>query len=115
MNNMLKRLKKILYRSINNNEISYEELIKMSKEKLVYIIDVRSSQEFEEGHLDGAINISVYNIENEVEKIIKNKEDIIIVYCSSGTRSKNAKNILEKLGYTNVYNLKNGIDKLWVS
>lgn len=112
---MLKRLKKILYRSINNNEISYEELIKMSKEKLVYIIDVRSSQEFEEGHLDGAINISVYNIENEVEKIIKNKEDIIIVYCSSGTRSKNAKNILEKLGYTNVYNLKNGIDKLWVS
>lgn len=112
---MLRKLKKILYRSITNKEISYEELIKMSKEKLVYLIDVRSSQEFEEGHLDGAINISVYNIENEVEKIIKNKEEVIIVYCSSGTRSKNAKNILEKLGYTNVYNLKNGIDKLWVS
>ena len=112
---MLRKLKKILYRSITNKENSYEELIKMSKEKLVYLIDVRSSQEFEEGHLDGAINISVYNIENEVEKIIKNKEEVIIVYCSSGTRSKNAKNILEKLGYTNVYNLKNGIDKLWVS
>ena len=112
---MLRKLKKILYRSITNKEISYEELIKMSKEKLVYLIDVRSSQEFEEGHLDGAINISVDNIENEVEKIIKNKEEVIIVYCSSGTRSKNAKNILEKLGYTNVYNLKNGIDKLWVS
>ena len=112
---MLKRLKKILYRSISNDEISYEELNKMTKEKQVYLIDVRSSQEFEEGHLDGAINIPVYNIENEINKIVKNKSNIVILYCSSGTRSKRAKSILEKMGYTNVYNLKDGIDKIWVS
>ena len=45
---------------------------------------------------------------------IKDKNNTIIVYCSSGSRSKKAKEILEKLGYKEVFNLKEGIDKLWI-
>ena len=111
---MIRKIKRILYRSIDNNEISYDVLKKLTKNQEVTLIDVRSNQEYEEGHLNGAINISVYNIKNKIEDFVKNKEQLIILYCSSGHRSKKAKEILEKIGYTNVYNLKNGIDDLWI-
>ena len=111
---MIKRIRKILYRSIENNEISYKKMIEMMKNSKIYLIDVRSSQEFDEGHLDGAINIPVYNIKKDIGKIVKNKEETIILYCSSGSRSKEAKKILENLNYENVYNLKGGLDKIWI-
>ena len=60
---MIKKIKRIFYRSIENKEISYKNLKELMKIKTVYLIDVRSNQEYEEGHLDGAINISLYNIE----------------------------------------------------
>lgn len=110
---MINFFKRVWNRSANNN-ISYDDLKELMRNKEIYLIDVRSGQEYEEGHLDGAINIPVYNIENEIQKNVKNKNDTIILYCSSGSRSKKAKNILEKLGYTEVYNLKEGIDKIWI-
>ncbi len=111
---MIKTIKRILYRSIDNKEISYKKLNDFMKSKKVFLIDVRSNQEYEEGHLTGAINISVYNIEKEIQNVVKNKSDTIIVYCSSGGRSKEAKEILERLGYDEVYNLKGGIDRVWI-
>lgn len=111
---MLKKIKKILYRSIDNNEISYKELNENLKKEEIFLIDVRSSQEYEEGHLDGAINIPVYNLKKEIEKIIKHKEKTIVVYCSTGYRSKKAKEILEKLNYKKVYNLKDGLNNIWI-
>ena len=111
---MIKKIKRIFYRSIENKEISYKNLKELMKNKTVYLIDVRSNQEYEEGHLDGAINISLYNIEKQIVNYVKNKTDIIILYCSSGGRSREAKRILENLGYEEVYNLKGGIDMVWV-
>ena len=111
---MIKKIKRIFYRSIENKEISYKNLKELMKNKTVYLIDVRSNQEYEEGHLDGAINISLYNIEKQIGNYVKNKTDIIILYCSSGGRSREAKRILENLGYDEVYNLKGGIDMVWV-
>ena len=111
---MIKIIKQILYRSIENNEISYQKMKEMINKSKIYLIDVRSSQEFEEGHLDGAINIPVYNIKQNIEKLVKNKDENIILYCSSGYRSKEAKDILEDLGYENVYNLEGGLDKIWI-
>lgn len=110
---MIKKIKRIFYRSIENKEISYKNLKELMKNKTVYLIDVRSNQEYEEGHLDGAINISLYNIEKQIGNYVKNKTDIIILYCSSGGRSREAKRILENLGYEEVYNLKGGIDMVW--
>lgn len=111
---MIKTIRKILYRSIDNKEISYENLNDFMKNKKVFLIDVRSNQEYEEGHLNGAINISLYNIEKEIENIVKDKDELIILYCSSGSRSKEAKKIIEELGYHEVYNLKGGIDRVWI-
>lgn len=112
---MVRFLKRILYRSATQNkDISYKDLKSLMKNKYIVLIDVRSGQEYEEGHLDGAINIPVYNIEKDIAKYATSKEDTIILYCSSGSRSKQAKEILENLGYSEVYNLKEGIDKIWI-
>ena len=113
-NKVIRFLRRILYRSIDNKDISYEDLKELMRNREIYLIDVRSGQEYEEGHLDSAINIPIYNIEKEISKNVKTKDDTIILYCSSGSRSKKAKSILEKLGYSEVYNLKEGIDKIWI-
>ena len=117
---MIRFLSRMLYRSATTNkDISYKDLKSLMKNKYIVLIDVRSGQEYEEGqyeegHLDGAINIPVYNIEKEISKYVRNAEDTIILYCSSGSRSRQAKEILENLGYSEVYNLKEGIDKIWI-
>ena len=87
------------------DEENLEEFIKTG----VTIIDVRSKQEYDEGHIDGAILIPEYEIKERIEEIVKNKEEKILVYCSSGTRSKIAQEELIKKGYKNVYNLKDGV------
>ena len=91
------------------DEENLEEFIKTG----VTIIDVRSKQEYDEGHIDGAILIPEYEIKEKIEEIVKNKEEKILVYCSSGTRSKIAQEELIKKGYKNVYNLKDGVFYYW--
>lgn len=110
---MLKKIKRILYRSFENKEISYKKLQEMmDKDKYAILLDVRSPQEFNEGHLSGAINIPLYDFKKKLNKL-PNKESLIIIYCTSGHRSKQAKEKLEKMGYENVYHLKNGLDGMW--
>ena len=70
---MIKKIKRIFYRSIENKEISYKNLKELMKNKTVYLIDVRSNQEYEEGHLDSAINIPIYNIEKKKSKNVRQK------------------------------------------
>lgn len=72
------------------------------------IIDVRSRQEYNEGHINGAINIPLFEIKSVIPKNIKDKKQLIILYCSSGIRSKKAQIILNSIGYTEVYNVKEG-------
>lgn len=81
----------------------------MQKNTNVILLDVRSKQEYEEGHLAGSINIPLYEIDKNLEKL-PDKKCILLIYCTSGHRSKQAKEKLENLGYENVYHLKNGLD-----
>lgn len=107
---MLKKIKKILYRSLDTKEISYKKLQEIiSKNKEAILLDVRSKQEFREGHLEGAINIPVYDIEKQLNQL-SDKKCTIIIYCASGHRSRQAKEKLEQMGYESVYHLKNGLD-----
>lgn len=69
------------------------------------IIDVRSSEEYDTGHIKDSINIPVDNIST----VNYEKEQVIIVYCASGIRSATAAEELIDLGYTNVYNLDGGL------
>ncbi len=109
---MLERIKRIFNRHINEKEINYKTLQEMLKKENTVLIDVRSHQEYEEGHLIGAILLPLYNIENEILNLVPNKNTTIIVYCTSGIRSKEAGEILEMLGYENVYSLKGGLNSI---
>ena len=74
----------------------------MDTEKDYVIIDARTEEEFAEGHIENAILIPEYEISNRAEEELPDKEQLILVYCRSGRRSKIASEELVKLGYTNV-------------
>ena len=66
------------------------------------IIDARTQEEYDEGHILGAILIPEYEIADRAEQELPDKDQLILVYCRSGRRSKIAAEELVKLGYTNV-------------
>ncbi len=74
----------------------------MDTERDYVIIDARTEEEFAEGHVENAILIPEYEIADRAEKELPDKEQLILVYCRSGRRSKIASEELVKLGYTNV-------------
>jgi phage shock protein E len=69
------------------------------------VIDVRSSREFESGHLAQAMNMPLDEIETHALSQIKNKRQVLLLHCQSGIRSRMAVKRLEKIGYQNVYNM----------
>ena len=84
-------------------QITMEEAITMMEEETGYIIlDVRTAQEYSEKHIPGAINIPNETIGTEDIPELPDKEQLILVYCRSGNRSKQASEKLVKLGYTNI-------------
>lgn len=112
---MFRKIAYIVQKNLNlkrsfdkNKDITKEELNAYIRQGAT-IIDVRSPQEYKEGHINGAISIPDYQIKREIQKKIPNKNELIVVYCSTGHRSQKSQKILENLGYTNVYNLYEGI------
>ena len=94
---------------LNINEITYDELLQKVKEGAT-LIDVRTRQEFLEEHLERAILIPYYEIARRIGNIVPDKDRTIILYCKNGGRSIRAYTILSKLGYSNLYNLKDGLE-----
>ena len=74
----------------------------MDSENGYIIIDARTQSEYDEGHIPGAVLIPEYEIADRAEKELLDKDQLILVYCRSGRRSKIAAEELVKLGYTNV-------------
>ena len=74
----------------------------MDSESGYIIIDAREQYEYDEGHILGAILIPYGEIADRAEKELTDKDQLILVYCRSGRRSKIAAEELVKLGYTNV-------------
>jgi len=107
----LNKMKNSLTRGNNNEKIDYRTLLEMTKtDSNIILLDVRNAKEFSEGHLLGAINIPLSELEAKSSFLLPNKGQTIIVYCQMGGRSKKAGNILRKLGYTSVYELDGGLD-----
>ena len=98
-------------RNLQNGDITIEELKNKAVQGAI-LIDVRSNQEYREGHLQGAINIPDFEINNRVQREIPKKNQLIVLYCQYGGRSKSAMMMMKKMGYTNVYNLYGGLDML---
>lgn len=74
----------------------------MESEENYILLDVRTQEEYDQGHIPGAILIPDFEIEAKAERILADKNQLILVYCRSGRRSKNASDCLVRLGYTNV-------------
>lgn len=84
-------------------QISMDEAVTMMEEESGYIIlDVRTSEEFRERHIPNAINIPNETIGSEDIQELPDKDQLILVYCRSGNRSKQASGKLAELGYTNI-------------
>ena len=113
---MISRLERFIFKKLLRNMEQYEISMEDLKNKQLngaYIVDVRSSQEYMEGHLEGAINIPYYEINKNINKILEDKHKEIVLYCEAGIRSKRAYKKLKEFGYENVYNLYLGIEN-WI-
>ena len=93
----VKEVKKAEYKKITSDEAKN---IMLTEKPIV--VDVRSLEEYNEGHIPNAISVPLETIENEAETKLKNKDDLILVYCRSGRRSREAALRLIEKGYTNV-------------
>ena len=74
----------------------------MDSEESYIILDVRTQEEYDEGHIPGAVVISHEEITEKAEDVLTDKDQLILVYCRSGRRSKLAAEALVELGYTNI-------------
>lgn len=91
--------------------ITAQEAKKIVDEREGYIIlDTRTREEYDEGHIPGAILIPHDQIREQAESVLTDKDQLILVYCRSGRRSKLASEDLVKLGYTNIMEFGGIID-----
>ena len=74
----------------------------MDTEEGYVILDVREQDEYDAGHISGAILIPYTQIEAKANEMLPDKDQLILVYCRSGRRSKIAAEALAELGYTNI-------------
>ena len=68
------------------------------------LLDVRSPQEYREGHIPGSQNVPLQQLD-KVEEVTENKDTVLYVYCHSGARSRQAVSLLKHMGYINVHNI----------
>ena len=85
-------------------QITQEEAKEMMDTQEVIILDVREQNEYDSGHIPGAVLLPVGTIdEHTAAAVIPEKDSTVLVYCRSGNRSKTASSVLAELGYTNIY------------
>ena len=84
------------------NITAQEAKVIMDSQEDYTILDVRTQEEYDQGHIPGAILIPDYEIEEKAEQVLRDKDQLLLVYCRSGRRSKLAAEALVALGYTNI-------------
>ena len=85
-------------------QITQEEAKEMMDTQEVIILDVREQDEYDSGHIPGAVLLPVGTIDKDTAaEVIPETDSTVLVYCRSGNRSKTASSTLAELGYTNIY------------
>ena len=69
------------------------------------VLDVRSAGEFTSGHLPGAVNLPLSEIETSINRKVKSKEQVVLLYCQSGARSGEARRKLRAMGFEHAFNM----------
>ena len=91
-------------------KISAEEAYEMMASQEVVVVDVRTQEEYDGGHIENAVLVPNESIGSEMPETLPDKEATLLVYCRSGRRSKDAAEKLLKLGYQSVYDFGGVID-----
>ena len=100
----------------NKQEAVYQNITAQQAKALMdtqsgyVILDTRTREEYDQGHIPGAILIPYDQVPEQAEDILPDKDQLILVYCRSGRRSKLAAEALVKLGYTNIQEFGGIID-----
>ena len=98
----LRKLYNKLFCRLDKTDFTQEEATEIYERTNALLIDVRTPEEYRENHIEGAVNIPVYEIDNIKNEII-DPNKVILVYCKTGKRSKIVKQILIQNGYKNVH------------
>lgn len=95
----------------NPKSISADEAQQILQEKAdnVLLVDVREYDEWDAGHIPGALHIPLSQFASRTHEVLKNKEQEVVVYCLSGGRSAQAAMMLADMGHPSVSNLQGGI------
>ncbi len=93
-------------------QISSKPITEVSRNEFnnVILVDVRTPEEYETGHIENALNINWYDEDFTAQFVNIPKEDVIYVYCKMGGRSSKAQQLLDSLGYKKVVNLEGGYE-----
>ena len=92
------------------HKISAEEAYEMMVSQEVMVVDVRTQEEYDGGHIENAVLVPNESIGSEMPEALPDKEATLLVYCRSGRRSKDAAQKLLELGYQSVYDFGGVID-----
>ena len=100
---IMNKKEKIIENEVIIKHVSMNDIVQIMEENENYIIlDVRTQAEYNQGHIPNAICIPNETIDENVVNKLPDKNQMILVYCRSGNRSKQAAEKLKKLGYTNL-------------
>lgn len=100
-------VKQYAYNLVTYSDILPADLLKMKQDENTVLVDYRPQAQYEAGHIEGAINIELGEIKNNLDKLPKEKN--IVLYCNTGTKSMEGAKELSALGYENVFNCIFGV------
>lgn len=94
--------------TISFGDVTVEEAKSLVESNVsLIIVDVRTREEYDSGHIEGAILIPVSELESRINEL--SKEEELLIYCRTGNRSSNSVNILKANGYTKIFHMNDGI------
>ena len=94
--------------TISFGDVTVEEAKSLVESNVsLIIVDVRTREEYDSGHIEGAILIPVSELEGRINEL--SKEEELLIYCRTGNRSSNSVNILKANGYTKIFHMDDGI------
>ena len=94
--------------TISFGDVTVEEAKSLVESNVsLIIVDVRTREEYDSGHIEGAILIPVSELEGRITEL--SKEEELLIYCRTGNRSSNSVNILKANGYTKIFHMNDGI------
>ena len=94
--------------------ISIKDAVVLINRHPTFLVDVRNAGEFERSRINNSVNIPLDKLAESIDKLKKNSNKTLIIYCQNGFQSAQAVKILNKLGVDSVVSIEGGLEAMWV-